>query len=185
MKLSNVDGPEGIMATIPAGHRAVSVPITDVSGVSGLLQPGSRVDVLFTRPGSMAEAETSTILQNVKVLAVGRRHSTEPGGGSESFQDARGHAGGDARRSAEAGTGEERRQDQPHPAQSAGWQNNLDGSPVTTEVLDPMISARLARARRGRTTSGNRVPNLEDPKVWAELTGEQKYVEPEKAPPVK
>ena len=52
--------------------------------------------------------------------------------------------------------------------------------PVTTEVLDPMISARLARARRGRTTNVARA-NLEDPKVWQELTGEKKPVDPAKA----
>ena len=48
------------------------------------------------------------------------------------------------------------------------------GGPITTEVLDPMISARLARARRGRTTNIQGVPNLDDPKVWQELTGEKK-----------
>ena len=46
--------------------------------------------------------------------------------------------------------------------------------PITTEVLDPMISARLARARRGRTTNISARANLDDPKVWQELTGEKK-----------
>ena len=45
-------------------------------GVAGLIQPNSKVDVLFTRPGSMAEATTSTILQNVKVLSTGRQTQT-------------------------------------------------------------------------------------------------------------
>ncbi len=52
--------------------------------------------------------------------------------------------------------------------------------PITTEVLDPMISARLARARRGRTTNIARA-NLEDPNVWQELTGEKKPMDPAKA----
>ena len=52
--------------------RAVSVPITDATGVAGLVQPKSRVDVIFTRPGRMDEASTSTILQNVQVLSTGR-----------------------------------------------------------------------------------------------------------------
>jgi hypothetical protein len=43
-----------------------------------------------------------------------------------------------------------------------------------------MISARLARARRGRTTNISRA-NLEDPKVWQELTGEKKPVDEAKA----
>jgi hypothetical protein len=51
--------------------------------------------------------------------------------------------------------------------------------PVTTEVLDPMISARLARARRGRTTTIARA-DLDDPKVWQELTGEKKLLDQQK-----
>jgi hypothetical protein len=38
----------------------------------------------------------------------------------------------------------------------------------------------MARARRGRTTNVARA-NLEDPKVWQELTGEKKPVDPAKA----
>src|SRR5580700_2067112 len=49
--LARIGSPDGIAATIPEGHRAVSVPISDLTGVSGLIMPGSRVDVLFTRPG--------------------------------------------------------------------------------------------------------------------------------------
>src|SRR5664280_2578627 len=71
-KLSAPTSVEGVSSTIETGFRAVSVQITDVTGVAGLIQPGSPVDVLFTRPGSMAEATTATILQNVKVISTGR-----------------------------------------------------------------------------------------------------------------
>jgi len=71
-KLSDMTTVEGVASTIDRGYRAVSVQITDVSGVAGLIQPGSHVDVIFTRPGSMAEATSSTILQNVKVISTGR-----------------------------------------------------------------------------------------------------------------
>jgi len=60
---------------------------------------------------------------------------------------------------------------------SLSLRNPLDASqspstgPVTTEVLDPMISARLARARMGRTTAISKA-NLDDPRVWQELTGQ-------------
>jgi pilus assembly protein CpaB len=74
--LSPLAGAAGVSATIEPGYRAASVTINDVSGVAGLIQPGAHVDVLFTRPGTMAEAITSTILQNVKVLAIG--HSVQP-----------------------------------------------------------------------------------------------------------
>jgi hypothetical protein len=69
---------------------------------------------------------------------------------------------------------------------SLSLRNPLDGSqasstgPVTTEVLDPMISARLARARRGRTTNVAKA-NLDDPRVWQELTGEKKVADDQKA----
>src|SRR5580693_6491823 len=37
-----------------------------------MIQPRAHVDVLFTRPGSMSEAVTTTILEDVIVLAMGR-----------------------------------------------------------------------------------------------------------------
>jgi len=48
------------------------VQITDQSGVAGLIQPRAHVDVLFTKPGSMAEAVTTTILEDIVVLSIGR-----------------------------------------------------------------------------------------------------------------
>jgi len=72
-KLALRTGAEGIAATIADGKRAVAVKIDSVSGAGELLEPGAHVDVLFTKPGKMAEAITTTILQNVKILSVGRR----------------------------------------------------------------------------------------------------------------
>jgi Flp pilus assembly protein CpaB len=43
-----------------------------------LIQPRAHVDVLFTRTGSMAEAITSTILEDVVVLAMGRVTEVTP-----------------------------------------------------------------------------------------------------------
>ncbi|MBI3698324.1 MAG: Flp pilus assembly protein CpaB [Acidobacteria bacterium] len=72
-KLARRTGTEGIAAIIDEGKRAVAVKIDSVSGAGELLEPGAHVDVLFTRPGKMSEAITTTILQNVKVLSVGRK----------------------------------------------------------------------------------------------------------------
>lgn len=76
-KLALRTGAEGIAATIADGKRAVAVKIDSVSGAGELLEPGAHVDVLFTKPGKMAEAITTTILQNIKLLSVGRK--TRPG----------------------------------------------------------------------------------------------------------
>src|SRR5215471_4681239 len=71
-KIGGTAGVEGLPASIDVGMRAISVPINDSSGVSGLILPRAHVDVLFTRPGSPNEAITATILEDVAVLAIGR-----------------------------------------------------------------------------------------------------------------
>lgn len=62
----------GLPALIPPGMRAVSVRVNDVASVSGFVTPGTRVDVLVTAAtvGS-GEQQTTTVLQNVQVLASG------------------------------------------------------------------------------------------------------------------
>ena len=64
---------DGITALIEPGTRAVSVQVNEISGVSGFIQPGTRVDVLFTRQFSNGDAATTTIVQNVRVLAYGKQ----------------------------------------------------------------------------------------------------------------
>ena len=57
-----------LSALLAPGKRAITVRVNDVSGVSGFLLPGSRVDVISTRRGSQAR----TVLQDIKILAVGQ-----------------------------------------------------------------------------------------------------------------
>jgi Flp pilus assembly protein CpaB len=73
VKLAGKGSGDGLTALIEPGARAVSVQVNEISGVSGFIQPGTRVDVLFTRVFSNGDAATTTILQNVKVLAYGRQ----------------------------------------------------------------------------------------------------------------
>lgn len=62
----------GLAPIIPVGMRAVSVRVNDVSGVTGFVLPGMRVDVLVTgRPPSMSDSVTTTVLQNILVLSAG------------------------------------------------------------------------------------------------------------------
>src|SRR5215831_2323454 len=63
----------GLPALIPPGMRAVSVRVNEVISVAGFVTPGTRVDVLLTgTPGGSGEQQTTTVLQNVAVLASGR-----------------------------------------------------------------------------------------------------------------
>lgn len=174
---------EGIPATIEPGKRAIAVPITDSSGVAGLIQPRSRVDVLFTRSGAMAEVSTITILQDVEVLAVGRM--TQAGQPVDPK----------APRVPAATllvTPQEARKLELAKNQgkiSLALRNPLDRSlaaesaPITAEALDPLVYARAARARRGLPPlAGSKLPDVKDENAWRELTG-QRPVEPKKEPP--
>jgi pilus assembly protein CpaB len=65
----------GLAALIPGNMRAMAVHVDDVVGVAGFLHPDDRVDVIATlrptRPNN-AESTSKVILQNVRVLAVGK-----------------------------------------------------------------------------------------------------------------
>ncbi|AOJ11455.1 Flp pilus assembly protein CpaB [Burkholderia mayonis] len=72
--------PDFLAAALKPGMRAISVPVDDVSGNAGLIQPGDYVDVLLTQQigGNAAVSipleraiESETVVTRVRVLAVG------------------------------------------------------------------------------------------------------------------
>jgi pilus assembly protein CpaB len=67
----------GLQALVPPGMRAITLEVTEFSGVGGMLTPGSHVDVIsVVRDDKVHESVARTILQNIKVQAVGRSLST-------------------------------------------------------------------------------------------------------------
>ncbi len=81
-----------LAAKIPKEERAMSMPVDNISGVSGLLRPGDRVDIIGTFPtgnedqvipeaggGSSVGYITMTLLQNVTLLAVGNKIQNNSG----------------------------------------------------------------------------------------------------------
>lgn len=71
-KLAGENAGAGLPALIPNGMRAVSVRVNEVVSVAGFVTPGTRVDVLLTgTPTGANESETTTVLQDVLVLASG------------------------------------------------------------------------------------------------------------------
>lgn len=60
-----------LSSLIRDGQRAVSIEADSASTFGGLLRPGDRVDVLLTTDERQDHNVTSTILQNVLVLALG------------------------------------------------------------------------------------------------------------------
>jgi pilus assembly protein CpaB len=69
--LAPIGAAGGPQALVPAGMRAISVEVNEVSGVAGLLAPGCYVDVVTTFPNDR-NAIARTIVQNVRVMAVGQ-----------------------------------------------------------------------------------------------------------------
>lgn len=72
-KLASRGGGDSLTALIEPGMRAVSVKVDDTSSVAGFVQPGTHVDVLFTRILPNGDAATTTVLQNIKVIAYGKQ----------------------------------------------------------------------------------------------------------------
>jgi pilus assembly protein CpaB len=74
-QLAPKDAGNGLAALIPLHMRAMAVRVDDVVGVAGFIHPDDRVDVIvtmrLTKPAD-AESTSKVILQNVKVLAVGK-----------------------------------------------------------------------------------------------------------------
>ena len=169
-KIASMTGAEGLPATIEIGKRAISVPITDSSGVAGLIQPRAHVDVLFTKTGTMAEAITTTILEDVVVLAMGR--TTEV----TSSSPATVAAAAAARPQNQAAT----LLVTPEQARKLEFAKNQ--GKISLALRNPLDQS--AASDNSATTSqaffGAKTPDLRNDKLWAKLTG----VEPEKPKPV-
>jgi pilus assembly protein CpaB len=71
-KLAGEESGAGLPSLIPNGMRAVSVRVNEIVSVAGFVTPGTRVDVLLTgTPEGGNDQQTTTVLQNVRVIAAG------------------------------------------------------------------------------------------------------------------
>ena len=67
----NGTGP-GLQVKITPGKRAIAVRIDDVAGISGMIQPNSRVDVMVTiRDDKSGQQVSKLFMSNMRVLSVG------------------------------------------------------------------------------------------------------------------
>jgi pilus assembly protein CpaB len=84
-KLAGENAGSGLPSLIPPGMRALSVRVNDTSSVSGFVLPGTRVDVLLTgNPQGSNEQQTTTVLENVAVIATGQRLERNSAGEAQS-----------------------------------------------------------------------------------------------------
>ena len=75
-----------LAAALQPGMRAVSVPVTVTSGISGFIFPGDQVDILITHPlAASGKSEgvqhqaSETVLHDVRVLAVDQKLESKGG----------------------------------------------------------------------------------------------------------
>jgi Flp pilus assembly protein CpaB len=94
---ADVSGPRQLAAVIPRGKRAVGISVSDYAGLDGLIYPGSIVDVMVSfrsaDSGSNAsrhDAVTTTLLENIQVLAFEQQTVVSPGKVGEGEDRARG-----------------------------------------------------------------------------------------------
>jgi pilus assembly protein CpaB len=69
----------GLQALVPPGFRAMTMEVTEFSGVGGMLRPGCHIDVISVmHDDKSGQTVARTILQNVQISAVGHNVSSNP-----------------------------------------------------------------------------------------------------------
>jgi pilus assembly protein CpaB len=185
-KVASAAGVEGVASIIPPGKRAVAVSVVDAASAAGLIQPRSKVDVLVSRVGSLNEAVSNMILQDVTVLSVGRVTELQTTAGDQKTGAAPAAAAAVSSSASRAVT----LLVSPEEAAKLELAKNNgrislalrnpsdsgrldDPQPTTGEVIDPLMGDRRNRLMQMRAKAGaNRLPgniDLQDDKAWARL----------------
>ena len=86
-------GDRGFLAAVlDPGMRAVSVPVDEASSNAGLIFPGDRVDLILTQTIAGGDEDATdrrvseTVLEDLRVIAMGRRLYSEPGEAADGGQ---------------------------------------------------------------------------------------------------
>jgi len=70
----------GISLQVSPGKRAVTIPVSEMSGVAKLMKPGDRIDLIgavTVGSGQDKRVEVKPIMQNIPILATGTRITNE------------------------------------------------------------------------------------------------------------
>lgn len=140
VKLVRAESSNFMAATLTPGMRAVSVEISEETGAGGFIKPNDRVDVILTAEAGNSDdgikrAVTRTLLQGIRVLAVG-----------QSFRDS-------------AGTTETTGDTQP-----AAKTATLEVSPAEAEILQQGTEiGKVSLALRGLSDADKPVVELRVP----------------------
>lgn len=81
--LASAESKVALAYHVPAGKRAITIPVNEVTGVAGFIQPGDHVDVVAVLGGDQAGGGAATprraqlLTQDALVLAVGQRQDSD------------------------------------------------------------------------------------------------------------
>lgn len=82
---SLLDLPEnriGLSLHIPDAHRAVTIPVNDLTGLAGHIREGDRIDLIMVLTEDVAGINKATLMvENLRVLALGSAGSGKDGEG--------------------------------------------------------------------------------------------------------
>jgi len=84
-KLAPKEAGGGLAVAIPEGTRGISLRVDDVVSVAGFVVPGTMVDVLVTGQTTNGDSITRTILQDLRVLAVGQKSEPDREGKPQTY----------------------------------------------------------------------------------------------------
>ena len=75
-QLAGAESGAGLQALLPPGRRAVTIELDSATAAANFLMPGSRVDLVASVRGTDQNDTARTVVQDVKVMAVGTQTST-------------------------------------------------------------------------------------------------------------
>jgi len=72
-RIVSAETPATLSYKVPDGMRAISIPVSEVSGVAGFVSAGDKVDILVTYADEEINSKTITytVFQDISVLATG------------------------------------------------------------------------------------------------------------------
>jgi pilus assembly protein CpaB len=195
-RLAAIGGIEGVPAIIPSGKRAVSVQVNDAASAAGLIQPRAHVDVIYTRSGSLTEAMSKVVLEDVVVLSVGRSTEVAQTDQKTAAANANVNPSNTQQRAVTLLVNAEDAA-KLELAKNNGkiglvLRNPLDAGkleqsePTYADTLDPYLGARRERMMKMAKSSGSAAGVVNNDRSWAELTAKpptpKKAEEPPKPP---
>lgn len=73
-----VGGANAFSTRVEPGRRAVTLPVDEISSISGLVEPGDLIDLMLTLPNTGKRVAPIPILDGVEVMATGQRQMNDP-----------------------------------------------------------------------------------------------------------